>query len=197
LALALTLAAWCGTLAQSMMDIDYSHDIKGTGTVITDYRMDDQKSSQASGRIRGTGDVMNKYVFLSRNDSENVTIEDQFVLSKKEAAPTMPQLSDFPRRPDKAVKFRLMGTSWAKQIEVADRNESGGPARERFDFFFNPNQPGLTGGYWQSDDYLAPKTALSKTSIWDANSSLALVNWESDRLFDSLLKPQNRIAEAI
>lgn len=121
------LIAVCGflvfNLVQSAVDIDYSHDVKGTGTVITDYRMDDQKSSQASGKIRGTGSVMNKYIFISENDSKNITIEDQFVFSQEPAFAKL-NLADLPRRPEEPLNFSLMGTPWAGNILISANNQS-------------------------------------------------------------------------
>jgi hypothetical protein len=133
---------FCSNPVQSAVDIEYSHDVKGTGTVITDYRMDDQKSSQASGRIRGTGSVMNKYVFLSENDSENITVRDQFVLSQEPASVKL-SLADFPMRPMGPASFRLMGTSWAAEIQVPVNNQSSSSKIEPPDFRIDSNQLGL------------------------------------------------------
>jgi hypothetical protein len=62
-----------GVLASSNVDIDYSHNVVGTGTVFTDFKMGSMENTEATGRVRGTGEVMNKYLFQS-NASENVTI---------------------------------------------------------------------------------------------------------------------------
>jgi hypothetical protein len=58
--------------APNNMDIDYSHSVKGTGTVMTDFKMWSAESTLATGRVRGSGEVMNKYIFVS-NNSENVS----------------------------------------------------------------------------------------------------------------------------
>ena len=65
----------------SNVDIDYSHNVVGTGTVMTDFKMGSPESTKAIGEVHGTGDVMDKYTFQS-NNSENITIEDQFLFTK-------------------------------------------------------------------------------------------------------------------
>ena len=104
--------------ASSNTDIDYSHNVEGTGTVITDYKIGSSESTEASGKVRGTGDITNKYIFSSSNDSENVTIEDVFLLSQ---VPTVPKitLADYPQRPQRPDRFRLIGEAWAGGIEVS------------------------------------------------------------------------------
>jgi hypothetical protein len=119
LSLVLTVVCAILFLAMSQMDIDYSHSVTGTGTLITDYHLGDEQSSEASGKVRGTGNVMNKYLFLSENDSQNVTIEDQFSLSGK--SPVMPNeltFSSFPPGPESPNAFRLTGTAWADGLIV-------------------------------------------------------------------------------
>lgn len=104
--------------ATSEMDIDYSHSVVGTGTLITDYHMGGaEENSEASGKVRGTGNVMNKYLFLSGNDSQNVTIEDEFVFSDKGNA-SLPTMDGLPARSPEADKFRLTGAAWAEKLEV-------------------------------------------------------------------------------
>lgn len=111
-------------VASSMTDIDYSQSLQGTGTVISDYKMGSAQSTEASGKVRGTGEVMKKYLFSSNNGSENVTIEDLFVLSE---VPTIPKiiLADYPQRPKKPDKFRLIGAAWASGIEVSGPGGGG------------------------------------------------------------------------
>lgn len=118
--LALVLAVVCAIffLATSQVDIDYSHSVTGTGTLITDYHMGALQSSEASGKVRGTGNVMNKYLFLSENDSQNVTIEDQFTLSGRPSAPGELTFSSFPPAPDGPNAFRLTGAAWADGLVV-------------------------------------------------------------------------------
>lgn len=117
--LALAIITTCALFvtASSEVDIDYSHSVVGTGTLITDYHMGAEKNSEASGRVRGTGNVMNKYLFVSGNDSRNMTIEDQFVLSG-EAASRQLTLGDLPAAPQEPDRFRLTGTAWAERLEV-------------------------------------------------------------------------------
>lgn len=115
--LALAIIATCAFTAPSEVDIDYSHSVVGTGTLITDYHMGAEQNSEASGRVRGTGNVMNKYLFLSGNDSQNVTIEDQFVLSGEAAAEQL-TLDSIPSGPKEPDRFRLTGAAWAERLEV-------------------------------------------------------------------------------
>ncbi len=121
LALALAFACIIYNNASSEVDIDYSHLVVGTGTLITDYRMEDEKSSEASGKVRGTGNVMNKYLFLSGNDSQNVTIEDMFTLSGVISAANESiglNFSSFPPGPIEPNKFRLTGSAWAERLTI-------------------------------------------------------------------------------
>lgn len=105
--------------ASTNMDIDYSHNVVGTGTVMTDFEMGSDENTQATGRIRGSGEVINKYVFFS-NNSENVSIEDQFLFTK---APTPHEITirDYPQMTIIPGSFRLLGTKWAAKINL---NES-------------------------------------------------------------------------
>jgi hypothetical protein len=105
--------------ASSETNIDYSHDIVGTGTIMTDYKMTSPQSTEASGKVRGTGDVMNKYIFSASNDSENVTIEDQFTLSAATVTRGI-TLSDYPQIPKRTPDFRLIGTDWARGLTISE-----------------------------------------------------------------------------
>ncbi len=117
-AFAFTLVFTLTFTATSEMDIDYSHSVVGTGTLITDYHMGGAKeNSEASGKVRGTGNVMNKYLFLSGNDSQNVTIEDEFVFSDKSNA-SLPTMDGLPTGSPKTDRFRLTGAAWAEKLEV-------------------------------------------------------------------------------
>jgi hypothetical protein len=123
LVLALMMMMTAGTYAASTnMDIDYSHNVVGTGTVMTDFRMGSDESTQATGRIRGSGEVVNKYVFSS-NNSENISIEDQFLFTK---APIAYEISirDYPQMRIIPGSFRLLGTSWATKINLTEQNNS-------------------------------------------------------------------------
>ncbi|MDQ1262321.1 MAG: hypothetical protein QG575_1502 [Euryarchaeota archaeon] len=104
------------------MDIDYSHNVVGTGTVMTDFKMGSDESTQATGRIRGSGEVINKYVFFS-NNSENVSIEDQFLFTKAPIAHEI-TIRDYPRMTMIPGSFRLLGTNWAEKIKLTQQNDS-------------------------------------------------------------------------
>jgi hypothetical protein len=116
----------------SEVNIDYSHNIKGTGTVMTDYHMgtgDHETGTEATGRVLGTGDITDRYLFSASNTTGNVTVEDEFVMSEKmpvnESTPIptiYPQLPDPPR-------FRLTGAAWADRIELNASLRS--PAQDR------------------------------------------------------------------
>jgi hypothetical protein len=108
--------------ASTNMDIDYSHNVVGTGTVMTDYKMGSEESTQATGRIRGSGEVVNKYVFSS-NNSENVSIEDQFLFAKASIAHEI-TIRDYPQMRIIPGSFRLLGTSWATNINLTEQNNS-------------------------------------------------------------------------
>ncbi len=118
-----TLLMMTSTLAYSSdVDIDYTHNIAGTGTVITDYKIGSQESTVATGKVRGTGEVMNKYLFQS-NNTENVTIEDQFYLGGAVEAHQI-SISDYPQMTRIPGSFRLLGTSWAGRINMTSKNSS-------------------------------------------------------------------------
>ena len=108
--------------ASTNMDIDYSHNVVGTGTVMTDYKMGSDESTQATGRIRGSGEVVNKYVFSS-NNSENVSIEDQFLFTKAPVAHEI-TIRDYPQMRIIPGSFRLLGTNWATKINLTEQNNS-------------------------------------------------------------------------
>ena len=115
---ALILVSVFASAAYANVDVDYSHNVAGNGTVITDYRMGDQESSVTSGAIRGTGNVFNSYSF-STNNSSDFKIEDRFVLTKTtEKAVTMSVVPSFPPWPGKPGSFKLIGKSWAENIEI-------------------------------------------------------------------------------
>ena len=115
---ALILVSVFASTACANVDVDYSHNVAGNGTVITDYRMGDQETSVTSGAIRGTGNVFNSYSF-STNNSSDFRIEDRFVLTKTtEKAVTMSVVPSFPPWPGKPGSFKLIGKSWAENIEI-------------------------------------------------------------------------------
>jgi hypothetical protein len=107
----------------SDLNIDYSHTVKGSGTVVTDYRLGDEESSEAVGSVRGTGDVSDEYA-LSLNSSSLLTIENNFVLTKK-PEPELPEPApSYPKWPGSPGVFRLTGTKWAETVELT------GPEKE-------------------------------------------------------------------
>ena len=121
---ALILVSLFVSTAYAKVDIDYSHNVAGNGTVITDYKVGDQDTSVASGAIRGTGNVVSSYSF-STNNSSDLRIEDRFVLTKTtEKATTMSVPPSFPPWPGKPGSFRLIGKSWAENIEIGSFNSS-------------------------------------------------------------------------
>ena len=123
LALLMFFLAVAGAYAASdNMDIDYSHNVKGTGTVMTDFNMGSDESTLATGRVRGSGEVMNKYIFVS-NNSENVSIKDQFLFTKSPAAHEI-TIRDYPQMTGNPGSFRLLGTSWAAKINLVPQNDS-------------------------------------------------------------------------
>jgi len=108
--------------ASDNMDIDYSHNVKGTGTVMTDFKMGSDESTLATGRVRGSGEVMNQYIFVS-NNSENVSIKDQFLFTKSPATHEI-TIRDYPQMTGNPGSFRLLGTSWAAKINLVLQNDS-------------------------------------------------------------------------
>ncbi|MDD1748579.1 MAG: hypothetical protein LUO89_01765 [Methanothrix sp.] len=122
LILALTMLM-AGTYATSTgMNIDYSHSVVGSGTVMTDFKMGSDESTLATGRVRGSGEVVNKYVFSS-NNSENVSIEDQFLFTKTPAVHEI-TIRDYPRMNISPGSYRLLGTIWAAKINLTQQNDS-------------------------------------------------------------------------
>jgi len=104
--------------ASSEVSIDYSHNIKGTGTIVTDYRIGNgnEQNTETSGKVRGSGDMLNKYLFQADNNSANVTIEDEFVMSKGNLINTSkPTLASYPQIPS-APNIVFTGTAWAEKI---------------------------------------------------------------------------------
>jgi len=98
------------------VDIDYSHNLMGTGTVMSDFKMGSEDDTLAVGRVRGTGEVMNRYAFLI-NDSKNVSIEDQFIFKKLSEAEEM-DILDYPPMTEAPMSLRLLGTAWAARINL-------------------------------------------------------------------------------
>jgi len=101
----------------SSVDIDYSHNVEGIGTVITDYKMGSSESTEAVGKVRGTGEVMTRYTYQS-NNSENITIEDQFSLTALPSARDI-SISDYPQMSKAPGSFRMLGTAWAGNISLS------------------------------------------------------------------------------
>ena len=122
LILAITMVMAGAYAASTNMDIDYSHNVVGTGTVMTDFKMGSDESTLATGRVRGSGEVMNKYVFVS-NNSENVSIEDQFLFTKVPITHDI-SIRDYPQMTKIPGSFRLLGTTWAAKINLTPQNNS-------------------------------------------------------------------------
>jgi hypothetical protein len=102
--------------ALSYVDIDYSHNLVGTGTVMTDFKMGSSESTVAAGEVHGTGDITNRYIFQS-NNSGNITIHDQFLFTK---APVNKEITirDYPPLNNTSGNLRLLGTIWAGKIKL-------------------------------------------------------------------------------
>ena len=98
------------------VDIDYSHNLMGAGTVMSDFKMGSKDDTLAAGRVRGSGEVMNRYAFLI-NDSKNVSIEDQFIFHELPEAEEM-DVPDYPPMTEAPMRLRLLGTSWAARINL-------------------------------------------------------------------------------
>jgi len=104
-------------VALSNVDIDYSHSVVGTGTVMTDFKMGSPENTEAVGEVHGTGDVMDKYTFQS-NNSENITISDQFLFTKVPIAHEV-TIRDYPQMKRSPGDLRLQGTVWAGNINLS------------------------------------------------------------------------------
>lgn len=102
--------------ASDGVDIDYSHNVAGTGTVMTDFKMWSAENTEVIGRVRGSGEVLNEYVF-SRNSSENVSVEDRFLFTK---IPESSAIAGYPQMVQLPGAFRLLGTAWAGSINLSE-----------------------------------------------------------------------------
>ncbi len=112
----LTIIILLMNIVSSETDINYAHSIAGTGTVVTDFSIGSPQNSEASGKVRATGEMMNRYIFHSSNESRNITIKDEFLFSKTE--PEASPLAEFPPRPIFPGWFRVVGPSWAEKLKV-------------------------------------------------------------------------------
>ena len=121
LILAITMVMAGAYATSTNLDIDYSHNVVGTGTVMSDFKMGSVESTLATGRIRGSGEVVNKYVFVS-NNTENVSIEDQFLFTKASINHEI-TIRDYPQMTKTPGSFRLLGTSWAAKINLTMQND--------------------------------------------------------------------------
>ncbi len=108
--------------ASSEVSIDYSHNVKGSGTIVTDYHIGsgDKQNTEASGIVRGTGDMLNKYLFQAGNNSENATIEDEFTMSKRSPINvSRPMIANYPQIPSPgAPNLVFTGTAWAEKVTL-------------------------------------------------------------------------------
>ena len=116
-AIALLIIAIGINVALSNVDIDYSHSVVGTGTVMTDFKMGSLENTKAVGEVHGTGDVMDKYTFQS-NNSENIIIKDQFLFTKVSVVHEVTN-RDYPQMKLSSGNLRLQGTSWAGKINLS------------------------------------------------------------------------------
>lgn len=115
----IALASWImGESMASNLNIDYSHNVAGTGTVMTDFDMGSAESTKATGEVHGTGEVVNKYLYLS-NQSQNVTILDQFLFTKAQPSNDT-TINKYPRMERKPGSFRMLGTAWSGKIDSID-----------------------------------------------------------------------------
>lgn len=119
-ALTMVMTAACALSAQ--VDIDYSHNVIGIGTVMTDFKMGSEDDTVATGRIRGSGEVVNRYAFIS-NDSENISIKDQFLFEEMHEVHDAPT-SDYPPMTLNNIGLRLVGPAWASRINLSAQNDS-------------------------------------------------------------------------
>ena len=118
------IAALCAVLtaaysSDAEVDIDYSHSLMGMGTVMSDFKMGSEEDTLAMGRVRGSGEVVNRYAFLL-NSSKNVSIEDQFIFQQTPEAAGA-SVPDYPPMVGAPMGLRLLGTSWAGRIDLAGR----------------------------------------------------------------------------
>jgi len=131
--------------ASANVDLDYSHAIKGSGTLVTDFKMGSQLNAEVSGKVRGTGQMVNKYVFLTGNNS-NVTVRDEFQLS--ELKPLLPSLANYPRMPESPLEFKLVGVEWAERLEVKSTRQNEGQNQPQGDAILarvnNESSPSLS-----------------------------------------------------
>lgn len=113
-ALCMIMTVVCAFCAE--VDIDYSHNLMGTGTVMTDFKMGSEENTLATGRVRGSGEVLNRYTFLS-NNSQNVSIEDQFIFQEL-PVPAETTVHDYPQMTGMPRRLRLLGPIWADRINL-------------------------------------------------------------------------------
>ena len=114
--IAVLVIAFGVNAALSDVDIDYSHNVAGTGTVMTDFKMGSSENTVAIGEVHGTGDVTDRYIFQS-NDSGNTTILNEFLFTK---APAYHEITirDYPLLNNTSGDLRLQGTIWAGKINL-------------------------------------------------------------------------------
>ena len=105
-----------GDAIASNLNIDYSHNVAGTGTVMTNFEMGSAENTKAIGEVHGTGEILNKYIFSS-NSSENITILDQFLFTKAQPS-NVTTIKSYPVMERMPGSFRLLGTSWSGQINA-------------------------------------------------------------------------------
>jgi hypothetical protein len=117
--------------ASAIVDLDYSHAIKGSGTLVTDFKMGSELNAEVTGKVRGTGQIVNRYVFLTGNNSDNVTVRDEFQLSEPEQP--LPPLASYPKLPEEPLKFKLTGAEWADELEIMSARQEERHAEPQLD----------------------------------------------------------------
>ena len=182
------LAVLCISLAWSKVDIDYTHDIIGTGTIMTDYRMGDHRTSEAFGAVRGTGDIMDNYYFSTNNSSE-IKVQDRFVLTKTDGkAVTKSVKPNLPPWPGQHGSYKLLGSRWAKSLEI--ESNSGPKSKDISIDLKNKIKSINTGGEFnfasasRDGAEAIAKTRISDTEKVDAGGFLAAGMVEDSKAFD-------------
>lgn len=180
------LVSLCFSMACSKVDIDYSHDVVGTGTVMTDYRMGDRQTSEAFGAVRGTGDVIDNY-FFSTNNSSEIKVEDRFMLTRTaERTIAMSIEPNFPPWPGEQGSYKLFGKIWAKNIKIESSSNSKSmtiPAPAQ-------NKKDDAGGKFkfaaasQDGTEAAAATQVSDPDTIDVGATLAVGMVEDNNTFD-------------
>ena len=114
----MAMMIWVLGEAMAFNVIEYSHNVAGTGTVMTDFDIGSAESTKAIGEVHGTGEVVNRYLFQS-NHSQNVTILNQLLFTKARAS-NETLINRYPRMERIPGSFRLLGMPWSGKIDSID-----------------------------------------------------------------------------